>query len=91
MEVGAHQSPTDGPDGIYDFSAQTTNEVVQTLTSTHRLPSVILLLVAVGKADFATVSGTRHFYMTNTVVFDNRPPGFSDPVFFVTRRLLTPP
>ena len=28
--------------------------------------------------------------MTNTVVFDNRPPGFSDPVFFVTRRLLTP-
>ena len=48
MEVGAHQSPTDGPDGIYDFSGQTTNEVVQTLTSTHRLPSAILLLVTVG-------------------------------------------
>ena len=55
MEVGAHQSPTDGPDGIYDFSGQTTNEVVQTLTSTHRLPSAILLLVTVGKADFAAV------------------------------------
>ena len=52
---------------------------------------MILLLIAVGKADFATVSGTRHCYMTNTVVFDNRPPGFWDPVFFVTRRLLTPP
>ena len=35
MEVGAHQSPTDGPDCIYD--------------------SAILLLVTVGKADFAAV------------------------------------
>ena len=55
MEVGAHQSPKDGPDGIYDFSGQNTNEVVQTLTSTHRLPSAILLLVAVGNADSAAV------------------------------------
>ena len=55
MKLGAHQSPKDGPDGIYEFSGQTTNEVVQTLTSTHRLPSAILLLVAVGKADSAAV------------------------------------
>ena len=55
MELGAHQSPKDDPDGIYEFSGQTTNEVVQTLTSTHRLPSAILLLVAVGKADSAAV------------------------------------
>ena len=60
MEVAAHQSTKGGPYGIYDFSGRTTNEVVQTLTSTHRLPSANLLLVAVGKADSAAVSGKMH-------------------------------
>ena len=55
MELGAHQSPKDGPDGIYDFSGQTANEVVQTLTSKRRLPYAILRLLAVGKADSAAV------------------------------------
>ena len=55
MELGAHQSPKDGPDGIYDFSGQTANEVVQTLTSTRRLPYAILSLLAVRKADSAAV------------------------------------
>ena len=55
MEVGIHQSLKDGPDGIYDFSGQTANEVVQTLTSTRRLPYAILSLLAVRKADSAAV------------------------------------
>lgn len=61
MKLGAHQSPKDGPGGIYDFSGQTATEVVQMLTSTHRRPAAIRHLLALGKAGSAAVrSGLGH-------------------------------
>tara|TARA_E500000331_G_scaffold106234_6_gene103010 strand:+ start:5929 stop:6462 length:534 start_codon:yes stop_codon:yes gene_type:complete len=61
MKLGTHQSPMDGPGGIYDFSGMTPFEVVQLLTSDHQRPAAIRHLLSLGKTGTTAVRlGLKH-------------------------------